>query len=614
MKGKQQKKEEIDLSTLPKANMVVSSLMLNFKNPDNKLKFFENFYKGLQNDPLYFFITREHIIDYAKEQKIYEDLSDPKAKNPKDAPPQPKKDITPSQLSKACLGLLIEKSIPCRKDKKVIYDQIDEALKKREESEKYWKNKESAGQGQPVEAPKEEKKKKGKDKKKQVETEITPPKPEEIEIPKYDEYTNEMFVILYNYPLSEEEYDSLINETNEQNDHIIINLFQFINDIDEYIEPKKEEVVLDKKGKPVQKEAKLDKDAAEMQRYFTSTLVLPPHPKSPETIKAEQEAKKKAEEEAKKKEEEAKANPKQAKKVDKNAAKAEVQEEIDDGMEPTPLILDDVYNSFLKQRDNSTRDSNMRKACFNKEDFSYKITNEAEKEDTASLFYKNFLVKLAKIHAQMVYFEEWKKNYEIIKLEDEGETVETYDIEKIKNINSENKFGNDSIGRVLINFAYNLIKEKRIDERNQLLFYMNSFEKKFAQNFEKYRYDFIDNNKENTDEIIPLQSHPKLLLEKGDKKIEKEIVKCDENSSPFKILINYHDIIYKENLEEKVGNHYVLLIQKNFNLFLSNPLLDKCLYIYYNKNNTDLIQQFGKNNEIYALLKNKGISHYIYDK
>ena len=111
MKGKP-KKEEIDLTTLPKANMVISSLMLNFKNPENKFKFFENFYKGLQNDPLYFFITREHIIEYAKEQKIYEDFSDPKAKNPKDAPPQPKKDITPSQLSKAVLGLLIEKSIP----------------------------------------------------------------------------------------------------------------------------------------------------------------------------------------------------------------------------------------------------------------------------------------------------------------------------------------------------------------------------------------------------------------------------------------------------------------------------------------------------------------------
>ena len=242
MKGKQQKKEEIDLSTLPKANMVISSLMLNFKNPDNKFKFFENFYKGLQNDPLYFFITREHIIEYAKEQKIYEDLSDPKAKNPKDTSPQTKKDISPSQLSKATLGLLIEKSIPCRKEKKVIYDQIQEAIKKREESEKYWKNKEQTGQVQPEEAPKEEKKKKGKDKKKQAETEIAPPKPEEIEIPKYDEYTNEMFVILYNYPLSEEEYDCLIKETNEQNDQIIINLFEYINDIDEYIEPKKKKL------------------------------------------------------------------------------------------------------------------------------------------------------------------------------------------------------------------------------------------------------------------------------------------------------------------------------------------------------------------------------------
>ena len=559
MKGKQQqKKEEIDLSTLPKANMVVSSLMLNFKNPDNKFKFFEYFYKGLQNDPLYFFITREHIIDYAKEQKIYEDLSDPKAKNPKDAPPQPKKDISPSQLSKAVLGLLIEKSIPCRKDKKVIYDQIQEATKKREESEKYWKNKEQSVQAQPEEAPKEEKKKKGKDKKKQVETEIAPPKPEEIEIPKYDEYTNEMFVILYNYPLSEEEYDCLIKETNEQNDQIIINLFQYVNDIDEYIEPKKEEVVLDKKGKPIQKDAKLDKDTLEMQRYFTSTLILPPRPKSPETIKAEQEAKKKAEEEAKKKEEEAKANPKQAKgKLDKNAAKADIQEDaLDEGMEPTPLILEDVFNNFRKQRDNSERNSNMRKACFDKEDFSYKIINETEKEDTANLFYKNFLIKLAKIHAQMVYFEEWKKNYEIIKLEDEGETVETFDEEKIKKINSEIKFGKDSIGRLLINFAHNLITEKRKDERNQLIFYMNSFEKKFAENFEKYRYEFIDNNlnkesKETNEEIIPLQSHPKLIIEKNDKRIEKEISKCDENSSPFKSLINYHDIIYKENLEEK---------------------------------------------------------------
>ena len=132
--------------------------------------------------------------------------------------------------------------------------------------------------------------------------------------------------------------------------------------------------------------------------------------------------------------------------------------------------------------------------------------------------------------------------------------METFNEEKIKKINEDIIFGKDSIGRTLINFIHNLITDKRKDERNQLIFYMNSFEKKFAQNFEKYRYEFIDNNtkennKETNEDVIPLQSHPKLLFEKLDKKIEKEISKCDENSSPFKILINYHDLIYKENLE-----------------------------------------------------------------
>ena len=647
MKGKA-KKEEVDLTTLPKANMVVSSLMLNFKNQDNKLKLFETFYKGLQNDPLYFFITREHIIDYAKEQKIYEDLSDPKNKNPKEAAP-PKKDITPEQLSKACLGLLIEKSIPCRKDKKVIFDQIEEATKKKEESEKYWNNKVPTNQNvsQVDENQKEEKKKKGKDKakekKQQAGKEVAPPKPEEIEIPKYDEYTNEMYVILYNYPLSDKEYECLINETNEQNDKININLFQFINDIDEYVE-KKVEVVLDKKGKPVQKEAKLDKDAAEIQRYFLSTLVLPPHPKSPETLAAEEEARKKAaEEEAKKKEEEAKTKPAKGK-GDKTASKEQIQEDtLDDGMEPTPLILEDVFNDFKRQRDNSERSSSMRKACFEKEDFSYKVINESEKEDTATQFYKNFLIKLAKIHAQMVYFEEWKKNYEIIKLEDEEEKADVFDEEKVKCINSDVKYGNDSIGRCLLSFCHNLVNEKRTEERNQLNFYMNNFEGLFEQNFEKYRYEFFessnnnkpvinennDNNKNqknpnpppppeqeniNEEPAVVLQSHPKIFEEKIDKKYEKEITKCDENSSPFKTIINYHDLIYKQNLEEKIGDNFVVLLQKNFNLFLSNPLIDKCLYTYYNKKKDDLIQQFGRNTEIYPFLLKKGISRHIYDK
>ena len=660
MKGKAAKKEDIDVTTLPKANMVVSSIILNFKNQDNKLKLFESFYKGLQNDPLYFFVTREHIIDYARDQKIYEDAVDPKKQNAKDASPVPHKDITPEQLAKSCLGLLMEKSIPCRKDKKVIFDQIEEATKKKEESEKYWNNKlqtqnaTETDEKEVKEEKKNKKKEKMKAKKPTSSKEQAPPRPEEIEIPKYDEYTNEMFVILYNYPLSEKEYSCLIDEKNETNDQITINLFKFVNDIDEFIEPKKEEVVLDKKGKPVTKEVKLDKDAAEMQRYFLSTLVLPPHPKDEATLKAEEEAKKKLlEEESKKKEEEDKKTKSSGKKTAKEAPKEE--EVIDDGMEPTPLILLDVYNAFIKQKENSDKNSNMRKACFEKEDFSLEGDN---KDEIVNNFYKNYLIKLAKIHAQMIYYEEWKKKNEVVKLESEEEKPILFTDEMIKEINSNIDYEKDSVGRNLISFCHELINRKRTEEYNQLIYFMNNFEGMFSKNFDKYRYEFFDspdqhkqkpnsnkkdniagtldldrfktkkqyqneqqpdsNNNEknisNNDLAVVLQSHPKLLEEKTNKKIETAAVNCDENSSPFKTIIDYHDLIYKNNLEEKVGGRFIVLIQKKFNLFLSNPFVDKCLYNYYNINRNDLIEQFGRNNEIYSLLTKKGISRYIYDK
>ena len=118
-------------------------------------------------------------------------------------------------------------------------------------------------------------KKKKEEKKKDDKNKKVYPKPEEIEIPKYDEYTNEMFVILYNYPLSEEEFMCLENEINENNEQITVNSFYLLNDIDEYNPPQEEEVVLDKKGKPVQKDNKLDKDQALIQKYFTSTLLVP---------------------------------------------------------------------------------------------------------------------------------------------------------------------------------------------------------------------------------------------------------------------------------------------------------------------------------------------------
>ena len=273
MKGKGGKKEEVDFSTLPKANMIISTILMDLKNPETKYKLFETFYKNLQNDTLFHFITREHIIEYAKENKIYEDPAE--VKKPAKGEPIPEhKEISPWELSKAALGLIMERSIPCRKEKKIIFDKIEEAEKEKEEAEKYWKEQEEIEKKLKENEEKDDKKKK-EEKKKEDKNKKVYPKPEEIEIPKYDEYTNEMFVILYNYPLSEEEFMCLENEKNENNDEVTINLFHLMNDIDEYVPPQQEEVVLDKKGKPIQKEAKLDKDQALIQKYFTSTLLIP---------------------------------------------------------------------------------------------------------------------------------------------------------------------------------------------------------------------------------------------------------------------------------------------------------------------------------------------------
>ena len=138
----------------------------------------------------------------------------------------------------------MEKSIPCRKEKKIIFDKIEEAEKEKEDAEKYWKEQEEIEKKKKMKIKmiKRKKRKKKDDKNKKVY-----PKPEEIEIPKYDEYTNEMFVILYNFLLSKEEFMCLENEKNENNEQVTINLFHLINDIDEYNPSEQEEVVLDKK-------------------------------------------------------------------------------------------------------------------------------------------------------------------------------------------------------------------------------------------------------------------------------------------------------------------------------------------------------------------------------
>ena len=291
-----------------------------------------------------------------------------------------------------------------------------------------------------------------------------------------------MFVILYNYPLSEEEFMCLENEKNENNEQITINLFHLMNDIDEYVPPQQEEVVLDKKGKPIQNEAKLDKDQALIQKYFSSTLLVP----KKEILDTENDDKKDDE-----------MNDTKTSKMNKKEEEKKDEEKKDDNDdEMIEVVLSDIYNKFIELKDNSDKLSKLRQCCFEKEDFTYKILNEETQEDTISEFYKNFLVKIAKMHAQFVYYQNWSKEKKLIKLlSDDQQKAKEYSINNCISINSNVDYENDSIGRSLIAFCADLIKERRIDNRNDLIYTINNFDGVFNDNIDLFTYEFFESKK-----------------------------------------------------------------------------------------------------------------------
>ena len=90
--------------------------------------------------------------------------------------------------------------------------------------------------------------------------------------------------------------------------------------------------------------------------------------------------------------------------------------------------------------------------------------------------------------------------------------------------------------------------------------------------------------------------------------------KCDKNSSPFNIIIDYHDDIYKISLEEKINDRFVFLTEKNFNIFLQMPKLNECIEKYYNLKVKDYLFNKGKTNEIYYYMLQKQIPRCVYDK
>jgi len=137
--------------------------------------------------------SREEIIQYAKDQKIYVDPAE--GKKPAKGEPAPEhKDITPEELAKATLGFIKDNSVQFRKEKKDLLDNIENLKKQKEDAIAYWAN-------PPEQDPKKKPDKKG-----------LPPKPEEIIIPEIGEYDVDYTVVLFNYPLNGDEYAAMEKE------------------------------------------------------------------------------------------------------------------------------------------------------------------------------------------------------------------------------------------------------------------------------------------------------------------------------------------------------------------------------------------------------------------
>ena len=115
-------KDTVDISQLPPVTETISSIIFKFENNDKKLKIIESFYKMPEKELK--MISREEIILFAKDQKIYIDPAEGK-KPAKDETPIKHKPITPQELAKAAKILIEENSVKFRKNKKEFLDNIE---------------------------------------------------------------------------------------------------------------------------------------------------------------------------------------------------------------------------------------------------------------------------------------------------------------------------------------------------------------------------------------------------------------------------------------------------------------------------------------------------------
>ena len=392
-------KETVDISQLPAVVETISSVIFNFETNDKKFRLIESFYKMPEKELK--MISREEIIQFAKDQKIYVDPAEGK-KPAKGEPPIDHKPITSQELAKAARLLIDENSVQYRKNKKETLDNIENLKKQKEEAIAYW-----AAQAEAV----------AKDPKKKPDKK-TPPKPEEIIIPEVKEYDLDYLVVLYNYPLTPEEF----NEMEKEN--IILNNIREIKEVADYVPPDDKpldsSMNMDKKAPAQKKAANAPKDAgkpfndAQILKYFTEATNLNP--------------------------------------------------------EFTP---EKVYNNLYKAKMNLGSDSKMRNCLFDKAEFSFRTLDDPKKT-YYNVYQEEFINSMRELNEFLFLYKKW---FEMHKFQEVGTPINDFSLEKICEFLKNNDFypkdlEHDSVGNNLIAYFKSRSaleeEEKRINAEKEL--------------------------------------------------------------------------------------------------------------------------------------------------
>ena len=390
-------KETIDLSQLPPVTETITSIIFNFENTDKKLKIIESFYKTPEKELK--LISREEIILFAKDQKIYVDPAEGK-KPAKGEAPVDHKPITSQELAKAAKLLIEENSGQFRKNKKEFLDNIENLKKQKEESIAFWSS-------QAEEAKKDPKKKP--DKK-------VLPKPEEIIIPEVKEYDLEYLVVLYNYPLTSEEFAEMEKE------NIILNNVRLIKEAPDYVPPEEKptEGEADKKAAQAKKPANAPKDAgkgvtdAQILKYFTEATLINP--------------------------------------------------------EFTP---ENVYKNLNKAKMNFPSDSKMRNCLFDTAEFSFRTLDDPKKT-YYNVYQEEFINSMRELNEFLYLFKKWSEMHEF---QDVGTPVNDFSLKKILEFIKNNDFQpkdleHNSVGNILSAYFKSRgaleEEEKRINAEREL--------------------------------------------------------------------------------------------------------------------------------------------------